>query len=125
VPVTWASGVDLKTGRPIEKPGIRYGQGEPGKPYRQTPGALGGHNWQAMAFNPKTGLVYIPAQGYGLEYVGLPPEDSKLIPGFWNLGGLPLPVTTMSGSLLAWDPVKQKEAWPLRLGRSQPSAWQI
>ena len=24
VPVTWASGIDLKTGRPIENPGIRY-----------------------------------------------------------------------------------------------------
>src|SRR5262245_65264028 len=36
VPNTWASGVDLKTGRPIEKPGIRYSQGEPGKPHSQT-----------------------------------------------------------------------------------------
>ena len=25
------------------------------------PAPFGGHNWQPMAFNPKTGLVYIPA----------------------------------------------------------------
>ena len=27
-----------------------------------SPGPIGGHNWQPMAFNPRTGLVYIPAQ---------------------------------------------------------------
>jgi alcohol dehydrogenase (cytochrome c)/quinohemoprotein ethanol dehydrogenase len=111
MPTTWASGVDLKTGRPIEAPGARYSTGEPGKPHRQFPAALGAHNWQAMAFNPQTGLVYIPANGYGLDYVGLPPADFKLVPSFWNLGVLPIPLPTTSGSLLAWDPVKQKEAW--------------
>ncbi len=64
-PVTWASGVDLKTGRPIEKPGIRYDK--TGKPAQLLPGALGAHSWQAMAFNPKTGLVYTPDQETGMS----------------------------------------------------------
>ena len=43
-PVTWASGVDQKTGRPIENPGIRYDK--TGKPAQLLPGALGAHSWQ-------------------------------------------------------------------------------
>jgi cytochrome c553 len=109
-PVTWASGIDLKTGRPIENPGVRYDK-EIGKPVPQVPGPLGSHNWQSTAFNPKTGLVYIPAQGYGFVYKGLPPEDFKLIPGYWNLGILTINKPDMAGYLLAWDPVKQKEVW--------------
>ena len=110
VPVTWASGIDLKTGRPIENPGIRYGR-EPGKPVPQLPGAMGAHNWQSMAFNPKTGLVYIPAHEVGMVYVGLPPKDFKLIPGYWNLGVFPGIMPDLKGYLLAWDPVNQKEVW--------------
>ena len=33
------------------------------------PGPLGAHNWQSMAYNPKTGLVYIPAQEAGHEFI--------------------------------------------------------
>jgi len=32
------------------------------------PGALGAHSWQAMAFNPSTALVYIPAQEIPMSY---------------------------------------------------------
>ena len=53
-PVTWASGIDPKTGRPIENPAARYDK--TGKRVDLLPGALGAHSWQAMAFNPATGL---------------------------------------------------------------------
>ena len=33
------------------------------------PGPLGGHSWQPMAYSPKTGLVYIPAQEIGNEFI--------------------------------------------------------
>jgi alcohol dehydrogenase (cytochrome c)/quinohemoprotein ethanol dehydrogenase len=72
---------------------------------------MGGHNWQSMAFNPKTGLVYIPAHQIGMVYTGLPPKDFKLIPGYWNLGILPGAIPDLKGNLLAWDPVNQKEVW--------------
>ena len=32
------------------------------KPVDSIPGPFGAHNWHAMSFNPKTGLVYLPAQ---------------------------------------------------------------
>ena len=61
VEVNWASHVDMKTGRPVEIPGADYKD----KGTYIRPGPLGGHNWQAMSFSPKTGLVYLPAQDNG------------------------------------------------------------
>ena len=53
------SGVDLKTGRPIENPGARYHRQD--ALGRRSRVRIGAHNWQPMSFNPETGLVYIPA----------------------------------------------------------------
>jgi len=106
-PVTWASGVDLKTGRPIENPGIRYDQ--TGKPAHMLPGALGAHSWQAMAFNPKTGLIYIPAQEVPMTFI--PVKDFKPASMGWNIGVATDNPRDVRGYLLAWDPVNQKEVW--------------
>ena len=53
---TWASHIDMATGRPVEVPGARYEDGEE----EVWPSPFGVHSWHAMSFNPKTGLVYIP-----------------------------------------------------------------
>ncbi|MCB2051644.1 MAG: c-type cytochrome, partial [Novosphingobium sp.] len=119
VDVNWATGYDLKTGRPIEDPKARYDDGA----YVAIPGALGAHNWHPMAFSPQTGLVYIPAHRALFGY-----EDDKapfkFRPGRWNLaikgaGAAPSDDPAafknvramLSGRLIAWDPVKQQEAW--------------
>jgi alcohol dehydrogenase (cytochrome c)/quinohemoprotein ethanol dehydrogenase len=107
VPVSWASGVDPKTGRPIENPGIRYD--ETGKPANMMPGALGGHSWQPMAYNPKTGLVYIPAQEVGLEFT--PVEGLPISPLGWNVAVAITNTPGTKGYLIAWDPVRGKEVW--------------
>jgi len=107
VPINWASGVDQKSGRPIEKPGIRYS--ETGKPAKIIPGPLGAHSWQPMAYNPKTGLVYIPAQEIGNEF--LPLKDYKPSSMGWNVGVGSAAIPNTKGFLLAWDPVAQKEVW--------------
>ncbi len=44
--VAWADGIDLKTGRPVEHPGARYKEGDPGIPL--APGPLGGHSWRSI-----------------------------------------------------------------------------
>ena len=106
-PVTWASGVDPKTGRPVENPDIRYDQ--TGKPISLLPGALGAHSWQAMAFNPKTGLVYIPAQEIGMTYEAV--KDFQTAPIGWNIGTATTFKSDVKGYLIAWDPVHQKEVW--------------
>ena len=58
VKATWASHIDLETGRPVKTELADYDEAEK----LIFPGALGGHNWMPMSYNPKTGLVYIPAQ---------------------------------------------------------------
>jgi quinohemoprotein ethanol dehydrogenase len=106
-PVTWASGVDPKTGRPIEHPEIRYDK--TGKSVQVLPGALGAHSWQSMAFNPKTGLVYIPAQEIGMAYTGL--KDFERAPIGWNIGVATKNTPGVKGYLIAWDPVNRKAVW--------------
>ena len=55
--VTWATHVDLNTGRPVENPDLDY----IGKEKWILPGPLGAHNWQAMSVDIDAGVVYIPA----------------------------------------------------------------
>jgi quinohemoprotein ethanol dehydrogenase len=104
---TWADSIDLATGRPVERPNIRYENG------RSViyPGPTGGHNWQAMSFSPKTGLVYIPAVQVGGDYSLN--NDAEL-----DIGGMtieahvdPSDPHDGKGSLLAWDPVTEKARW--------------
>jgi quinohemoprotein ethanol dehydrogenase len=119
-PVNWATGVDPVTGRPIEVPEARYYL--TGKLFLQTPGAAGAHNWQPMAFNPKTGLVYIPEQELIFPYFSA--KDWKpSTRGFNNaLNGVPTVMPAdpnirraaldgEKGNLIAYDPVAQKEVW--------------
>ncbi|MCM8559601.1 PQQ-dependent dehydrogenase, methanol/ethanol family [Pseudomonas shahriarae] len=118
VPVNWASGIDLQTGRPILTGAADYSK----EPKVVQPSFLGGHNWHPMSYSPKTGYVYIPAQytlaelkaakapqfpanksvvNFGLDVPDLP-EDPKVLNQIRD---------AWSGELIAWDPVKQKAAW--------------
>lgn len=116
VPANWASHVDPVSGRPVENPAARYS--ENGVPWYGTPSGLGGHNWPPMSYSPRTGLVYIPAQEMALRYVP-DPSYRKSVLGYNT--GLILrsnegpnqvpPIKETKGYLLAWDPVRQKEAW--------------
>ena len=110
VDVTWATRVDKKTGRPVEAAGTDYRS----KPVVIKPSPHGGHNWHPMSFNPKTGLVYVPAQEIPLEF--LVDKKFRYTPGRWNTGVdlsriTDAPREYVSGHLLAWDPVRQKEVW--------------
>ncbi|MEG9861747.1 MAG: PQQ-dependent dehydrogenase, methanol/ethanol family [Parvularculales bacterium] len=121
VTVTWASHVDMQTGRPVENEELNYDK----TTQFILPSANGGHNWQPMAYNPETGLVYIPAQEvagiYNLSEEWKERGTFTESPGWWNLGldwgkyvetinALPeLPVN--SGYLKAWDPVAGQERW--------------
>ena len=55
--ITWATHVDMATGRPAE---VREARFYDDKPYLVFPSYLGGHNWHPMSYSPDTGLVYIP-----------------------------------------------------------------
>lgn len=118
---TWATGLDA-TGRPVEVPGARNLEED----FIVAPGPLGAHNWHPMAFNPETGLVYIPTND--IPFVLGLPDERGLVPSFWNLGYredadpgwvLERPAgmveyvrgELIKGGLLAWDPVARQAAW--------------
>jgi quinohemoprotein ethanol dehydrogenase len=117
VEVNWATHVDLKTGRPVEVPGAAYKD----KGTYIRPGPLGGHNWQAMSFSPKTGLVYIPAQDNG-RYYEQPSGTVTFTPNQYNLGvgaigrNMDRYDIPYKGRLLAWDPVAGKPRWTVEYG---------
>lgn len=115
----WAKGYDLKTGRPIENPDIRYEKG----PIIMWPGTYGTHNWQPMSYSPKLGLAFIPTVKQADVYTdqGIDLKNWKPRKNVFNsgLGALPkdsklrVPVETFSSSLQAWDPVRQKQVWSI------------
>lgn len=112
----WATSVDLETGRPVETDFSRFKEVNA----QIFPGPAGGHNWQPMAFNPITKLVYIPARDQSMIY-GQPSEweynkDSRV----FNLaiGRDKNKITRMDslapdekGMLIAWDPIQKTEVW--------------
>jgi quinohemoprotein ethanol dehydrogenase len=117
--VSWASTIDLKSGRPVVNPAALY-EKKSGAPV--APGPSGGHTWHSMSFSPLTGLAYIPVQDTGFLYKSEQhPRHSDLA---FNIGidfvasGLPQKpeikkaiIASVKGHLSAWDPVQQKEIW--------------
>jgi alcohol dehydrogenase (cytochrome c) len=110
--LNWATGVDLKTGKPKEVAEKRPRVGFLAKDI--CPNLVGGKNWQPMAFNPDTGLVYVTANNVcmdmedtevsyrrGMFYLG---KEFPTHPGPGGFGG----------ELLAWDPVNQKKVWSVK-----------
>lgn len=128
VPVNWASGFDLKTRRPIENPASRYYK--TGQVWLGSPGPIGAHNWQPMAYSPKDGLVFIPAIISAFPYIHDPAWKKQPI-GFnvgldLGKGAMPADANVRAGAiggtkgeLVAWDPVAGKARWRITL----PGAW--
>lgn len=116
--VTWATGVDLKTGRPIEVPGARYET----EPFNIGPGAPGGHTWHPNAYSPITGLIYIPTWE---NYSAMAPQQRPASgpPPLIAFGGRidratlkPHAKQADNGWLRAWDPVARKVVWETEKG---------
>src|SRR3989449_10897343 len=108
--ITWASGVDMTTGRPIENESMRPRQGYRAKGV--CPAAIGAKNWMPMALNPKTGIVFLPTFNLCMDMEFVAQEYKR---GAFYLGadfeiGKPGPGGFM-GEAIAWDPVKQQARW--------------
>lgn len=115
----WATHIDPQSGRPVETEFARY----PSMNVQIAPGPLGGHNWQPMAFNPGTGLVYIPAREDFFFYGQPQGWEFDPDPRAWNTAAFANPaLETLAdstadrqhGVLLAWDPVAQETVWQVR-----------
>jgi quinohemoprotein ethanol dehydrogenase len=122
-PISWAYGIDMKTGRPLENPEARYLDG---KPILVHPTGMGAHTWQPMAFSPQTGLAYIPAQDFAASFMHDPnyrPTVNARASGLVASGAIPKDpklrasfAGRVNARLIAWNPVTQKEAWSVPHG---------
>jgi PQQ-dependent dehydrogenase (methanol/ethanol family) len=108
----WATGIDLKTGTPIEAAGNSKRPGMKRKASDVCPNLIGGKNWMPMSYSESTGLVYIPTMNLCMDMEGIQSEYKR---GAFYLGvnfdlGKVGPGGHMGG-VKAWDPIKQQEVW--------------
>jgi len=120
---TWATHVDMETGRPVESKFADY-QKNGGSFIWPSP--YGAHNWQPMSYSTKTGLMYIPVQSIPAYFSAQ--KDVMYRLNRWNTG---VDLNTnrdpkswvaarasmdaiVYGELVAWDPVKKQRAWKVR-----------
>ena len=120
---TWATHVDMETGRPVESKFADYQKN--GGSYIW-PSPYGAHNWQPMSFSAKTGLMYIPAQNIPAYFSAV--EEVMYRVNRWNTG---VDLNTnrepkswvvarasmdalIYGELVAWDPIKKQRVWQVQ-----------
>jgi quinohemoprotein ethanol dehydrogenase len=113
IPVTWASRIDMQTGRPVQLAAAKYWLAPSGQAI-VNPSPVGAHNFMPMSYSPGTGLVYVPV----LNMPTLLKFDKNVSVGAvdvdWYYGlrhQLPF-----KGTLVAWDPVSQKARWQIDVG---------
>ena len=110
VKVNWASGIDMKTGRPVlTDVGIKARAGEQVTVW---PSILGGKNWEPMSFDPQTGVAYANTLNFAGNYKAIPAEYKA---GDWYVGmDLTAPWIWPEGPrgyLKAIDPLTGKAKW--------------
>ncbi len=115
--ITWAEKIDVATGRPVyndaNRPGnpAKSADGKKGEVVFAAPSFLGGKNQMQMAYNPTTGLFYVPANEWGMDIWNEPVSYKK---GAAYLGaGFTIKALhdDYIGSLRAIDPVKGEIVW--------------
>ncbi len=123
---SWASHVDTKTGRPVERPQAHWSQ----QGRMVTPGVAGSHNWHPMSFSPRTGLVYIPTTAFA--YLFEPDPGFRPLPHTMNtaedLGRVSASLEGYMDSmrfcapsrLTAFDPVAGRIAWEVQHSSQLP-----
>jgi quinohemoprotein ethanol dehydrogenase len=133
--VNWASGVDMRTGKPIKTAQSDWSTG----PKNVYPSWAGGHTWNPMSYDPVTRRVYIPAIDASNVLVDIERNGGavKFLDGFFTVDGImpddtydakslaplfgPLPalqslqktrrVPLVREILRAWDPATRRVVW--------------
>jgi alcohol dehydrogenase (cytochrome c) len=110
VKVNWASGIDMKTGRPIETD--ISAKARAGEKVVVWPSILGGKNWEPMSFNPQNNTAYANTLNIGGRYKSVA-ADYKA--GEWYVG---MDLSDIwewpqgaRGYLKAIDPLTGKTKW--------------
>jgi quinohemoprotein ethanol dehydrogenase len=84
--VNWASGVDLKTGRPAVRPEADWYA----HPQTVYPSWFGAHTWNPMSWSARTHLAYIPVNDVPAVWVDLLHNGGsvKFLDGFFTVNGV-------------------------------------
>ena len=113
--VTWASRIDLATGRPVLVEAMRTGDR---MATGVCPAAPGMKDWQPAAWSPRTRLLYLPHNHLCMDYQGM---EANYIAGTPYVGANVRMYsaegrndTTHRGTFTAWDPVARKKVWEIR-----------
>jgi len=121
VETSWATHIDLETGKPVETENARYQFGASDI----SPSPWGAHSWHAMSYNPQTGYAYIPTlhsaarfSDEGFDFKTWQAKDFSGGIGV-NLLAAGKQPRDYPASLQAWDPVNQKQVWSV----PQESFW--
>ncbi|MBL6749333.1 MAG: PQQ-dependent dehydrogenase, methanol/ethanol family [Nevskia sp.] len=112
--ITWAKGIDLKSGRPIDSDITTQVRNTPemDKPVEIWPSALGGKNWSPMSYDPHSHLAFANTLNFGYPYRT---EKQEHVRGQWflamDLNGWTWPEDGKRGYLRAIDPLTGKSKW--------------
>jgi lanthanide-dependent methanol dehydrogenase len=109
--VTWATGVDLKTGVPRLVEEKRTGNRAATD---ICPAAPGMKDWQPSAFSPRTGYLYLPHNNLCMDYEG---GEASYIAGTPYVGAQVRMYAGPGGHrgvYSAWDPAKQRSVWEIK-----------
>ena len=106
--VTWASEINLETGKPVLDPQAEYWHREAGTKTLVWPSMWGAHSWNPMAFSPQTDLLYIPVIDIPSEVTYESDGDfTDTLVMITDIEGKPF----APGKLVAYDPVQQRARW--------------
>ena len=120
--IDWAKGIDLNTGRPLyddkKRPGNPFteggGDGKKGEVVLNAPSFLGGKNQMPMAYSPKTGYFYVPANEWAMD-IWNEPVSYKRGAAYLGAGFTIKPINDdYIGALRAVDPVSGKIVWEVK-----------
>jgi PQQ-dependent dehydrogenase (methanol/ethanol family) len=109
--VNWATGIDMKTGRP--KLVSRYStEHEDVNTTGICPAALGSKDQQPAAYSPRTGLHYVPTNHVCMDYEPFRVSYTAGQPYVGaTLSMYPAPGGDNMGNFIAWDATKGKIVW--------------
>jgi len=111
--VTWADGI-----RPDGKPVLIPGQDPSEEGNLTCPGMGGGHNWQATAYNPQTGLYYFSSTEHCMPFFL---TKQEYVEGQWYQASTVDRGGPGGGRILALDPKTGKTVWQFEM-ISSPTA---
>ena len=101
--VTWADGI-APNGRPV----VVSGQEPTDEGNRTCPGMGGGHNWQATAYSPQTGLYYFTSSERCMLYYK---TTQEFVEGQWYQASTAGRSEPGGGRIVALDPKTGNIAW--------------